>query len=188
MRKELGEDEEGLEEKLVQELDEHTQPRKAWEATREEIQTATEAVRANKSYKSKVQGPDLIDRIEDYAIELYTAIGEQGNGNKKILAHRLKNILGQLYDPFAKALGRGDISEANSYVSQAFQQQYTTAHLSASLQKLESLDPESRIKAWKKLTKLLGPDATDYVKALSDPGRFLENLSKVKSAAENYST
>ena len=166
--------------KLVGELDTQTEPYAAWNAAKEAIQKGTGSTRAQKKYLTAAFGPELTDRIEDYAVDFY--------GGRKVdakhLAHDLRTDLKEKYWEFRAALRQGDIDTANKLIRDATENRYNAAGLEAIMERIKSLKPDERIAAGKKLARTIGAD--DYVTAATDPEQLADTLRRQKGLAEAY--
>lgn len=172
--------EEDIVKKLVGELDKQTEPYAAWEAGRKTIQKGTGSTRAQKKYLTDVFGPELTDRVQEFAIDFYGGKKEDA----QMLAHNLRGELGRNYSPFRTALRHGDIDKANSLIRDATESRYATAGLEGTVERLTSLDPDKRIAAGKELAKKAGGD--DYVLAATNPLELAQTLLQQKQLVEPY--
>ena len=172
-----------IEDVLLEELEKETEPHAAFRAGKKELQKGTAAVRAKADYTTEVKGPELIERAEAYATDLYTAMGRSGNQDPKMLAYNLKRALGDKYSPFLSALKVGDVDTANQLTRAAYEEEVGNAKLESIIQKLGQLPPDSRIRFGRKVVRGLG---TDYFKAAAEPGILVQSLTDQKRIAERY--
>ncbi len=176
--------EEGIEDQLLEALDKQTEPYAAWKAGKEEIQKGTAAVRGKADYIAETKGPELVDKVEGYATDLYTAMGREGNGNPKMLAHHLRTALGENYNPFREALKTGDVDTAGKLTKDAFENEVGVAKLESIIEKVGNLAPEARIGFGKKAVGKVG--GKDYVTAATNPAQLAQTLTRQKALAEAY--
>lgn len=178
--------EESIENQLLEQLDKQTEPYSAWRTpgVKEGIQRGTGAVRAKADYTKEVKGPKLIDRVESYATDLYTAMGREGNGDPTMLAHHLRTALDKNYEPFREALKIGDVDTAGKLTKDAFENEVGVAQLESIVEKIGNLAPDARIGLGKKAVIKLG--GTDYVSAATNPAQLAQSLTRQKALAEQY--
>jgi len=172
---------------LVKEIEGQSEVHSAWKGSKAQTQKGTVATKGKATYSTETTGPELENKVQGYALDLYTARGEQGNGDKKILASNLRTLLvegqGGHYSDFEEALKIGDVDEANKLVKDAFTQKYGTAYASSTIAKATHLPVEERVKFGKAAIGKVGGGAADYVLAATNPGAVLGALSRERQAA-----
>ena len=177
-------EEESIEDRLIKELDGATEPHAAWEAAKPELQKGTAAVAAKPKYQSKVKGPELTDKVEGYATDFYAAMGQEGSGDKKMLAHRFRTMLGDNYGTLRQALKIGDTDTAGKLTRDAYENEVGAAQLNAIIERMTSLPSDVRVTSGKKLVAKVG--GKEYAEAVARPDILANVLSKQKSLAEHY--
>lgn len=173
-----------LEDDLLAELEQQTEPQAAWKLGKEEIQKGTAAIAGKADYTTETKGPELVDKVKGYATDLYTEMGRAGNGDPDMLAHNLRTTLGQQYGAFEAALGRGDRDEANKLVKDTHVGQIYTAKLRPVLEKINLAPSDTRVAWGKKAVEKVG--GTEYMKAAASPDDFVALLTQIKEQAQVY--
>lgn len=173
-----------LEDDLLAELEQQTEPQAAWKLGKEEIQKGTAAIAGKADYTTETKGPELVDKVKGYATDLYTAMGRQGNGDPDMLAQNLRATLGEQYAGFETALGRGDRDQANNLVKTALEDEISSAKLNPIIQKTQLAPSDTRLTWGKKAVEKVG--GTEYMRAATRPDQFAGNLATLKEVAQRY--
>jgi len=174
-----------LEDDLLAELEEQTEPQAAWKVARGEVQKGTAAVRGKSDYTTDVKGPELVDRVETYATDVYTAMGRAGTGDPKMLAHNLKTTLGEEnYGQLRGALERGDVDDANKLIKDSLVDEIGDARLNPILEKTLLLPSDERLKWSKMAVEKVG--GTEYMRVATNPAGLVRVLGQQKALAAAY--
>lgn len=175
---------------LVKELEGQSEVGFAFRGSKGQTQKGTATTRGKADYSAETTGPELENKVQNYALDLYSAMGEAGNKNKIMLAHNLKTLLGEgtggHYNEFEEAMKIGDVDEANNLIKNALTQKYGTAYASSTISKVTHLPVEERIKFGKAAIGKVGGGATDYALAATNPGAVLGALSRARQAAYTF--
>lgn len=171
---------------LIKEIEGQSEVGFSFKGSKEQTQKGIAAIMAKPDYSAETRGPDLENKVLDYAVDLYTAMGEPGNKNPKILAHQLTTLLGDNYTTFEEALKIGDVGEANKLVKDALTLRYGNAFARSTVSQINKLSADQRVEVGRALVQKLGPEADDYVLAASNPIAVLNALTGQRRAAYQF--
>jgi len=173
---------------LLEELEKGTEPHAEIELSREKVNPAA------KEFTSKVSGEPVTgekreDAFNDAAKIYNEAVGikAEGHGAEQhgyMMRQRVQALGGDASAEVNNAIREGDIGTLLSKFQDAYTATIKSAKDTMTLNKVNALDKNDRLKIYQNVVEKLG--GTDELRVVQNPDQALTNLARLKGIAEGY--
>lgn len=184
---------EGILEELWNRTDAISRHNADFEAVRDNISAASEAVRnhyANRRVRHPgiiegVEGVAIIDRVEEFS-EIYLGAAGKTETNRPLYAHHMRRILGNNYEEFKNALKIGDIDSALVLSRNALVGDNYVAEVTSIIERVELLPQEQKTEWATHAAQQIG--GNNPLAVLENLPRYFQTLKQIKALAQPYIT
>ena len=187
--------------KIWNEIEAVTKPNADVEAIRLYISAAKEAISnhyASRTVKhtgfiSKVEGPAIIERLEEFS-EVYLKAAGKPEANRKLYANTMIGLLNKagdgVYQRFEDAIKEGNIDEALRLANESLRVENMAAEYGPIVSRVGKLSPAQRDEFGKELAarieSITGEKGYDPFKILGNMYSYLSALREIKSAFKPF--
>lgn len=181
---------EGIIKELWEQTDKITQPRFDLESARDKTLAASTSIN-NKYTRGAVEGPAIVDKVEEFsALYLFAAGVNHGDikdkNARELYAHDMRNVLGDDYLSFREAIRMDDIDTALSLAKKAFVQDNYVAKVQSVVERIQLLSPDEQMEWAKQAVKEI--DGNNPLAVLQNLSGYISTLRQMKSLRQPYIT